>query len=186
MKNFFLLFITTIFLIGCGGGGGGGDTSTSTSTTTSDVNIPTESYAGTSFDTWDYIVPNTSTVTTKSISSNSIDGTSYTATFKSIEENSMVEEIPDNTTDERVIYQKENDSISVTFYKNDTKVYDYDMKRYVKVGEPTIENSSCMLVNYLTKYTPPNSSQTYSDVIEIDCGKHKGFYARGEGQIYQE
>jgi len=180
MRNFILLFILTLTLIGCGGGGGGDSTSSTTSST-----IPKESYSGISYDTWEYIVPNTSSMTTKSLSSYNADGTSYNATFRTIEEDSQVEEIPNNgTSDERVVYTKNDTTIKVTFYKNDNIVYSYEMKRSVKMGEPTIDNSSCMLTNHYDSISLSGSN--YQDVIQIACGGHKGYYAKGKGQVYQE
>ena len=184
MKRFVFLFLIPFIFIGCGGGGSSSDSgSTIYTDNSSEENTPSQNISSNSFDTWEYIVPNNS-LSSKAISSKSIDGTSYQATYRSIEPNTIVEEIPQNTTDERVLYEKRDKDIEIKFIKNDIKTYSYAIKRYVSLGEQTIDNSSCMLVNH---FNSKNINGTdYSDVIEIDCGKHKGFYAKGIGEIYQE
>jgi len=180
MKKFLLLFLISFILIGCGGG----SSDSTTKTTTSSKNSSAGSISGSSFDTWSYIIPNKTSPESTSISSRSIDGTTYNATFRSIKENNIIEEIPENTDDERIIYEKNNQTIKVKFYKNDKITYQYNMKRYITIGEQTISQSSCMLVNHFD--TKSFQSKTYKDVIEIDCGQHKGYYAKGKGQVYQE
>ena len=182
MKKILTLLILSFILIGCGGGG---ETSSSSSSSR-DVseNFTDDTISSSTYDTWNYIIPERTSPNSSSISSRSLNGTTYQATFRSIEENNIVEEIPENTTDERVIYEKNNNTISVRFYKNDRVTYSYDMHRFVKIGEQTISNSSCMLVNHFASKSFNN--QTYNDVIEIDCGQQKGYYAKGKGQIYQE
>jgi len=177
MKIILALFMIPLILIGCGGGGGGESSSGFSG-------FPSEVFSGTSYDTWDYIVPQTSQNTTQSISAENVEGYSYDATFKTIEENSVVEEQPSDATNEKIRYVKKDNKINITFYKDDKAVYQYDMKRYVKIGEQTISDSSCMLVKHYEFY--PTDNPKYNDVIEIDCGPHKGYYAKGKGQIDQK
>jgi hypothetical protein len=178
MKRFIFLFLIPLipfFLINCGGG--------SSTENSFDKNLPTMSSNRVSYDIWDYIVPS-GFISGKSTSSQSLDGTTYRATYRIIGPNNIVEEIPENATDEKVVYEENNNTILVKFYKNNNLTYSYNINRSVKVGKQIVANSSCMLANhYDYKYI---NGTKYIDVIEIACGKHKGYYSKRYGEIYQE
>jgi len=182
MKKILLIIFIASMFIGCGGGAG--DTTSSKSTTREKPKEETNTQlTGNSFDMWDYIIPTTNK--SLSISSNSEDE-AYHATFRSIEENNLVEEIPQYTTDERIVYDKGNNKITVIFYKNDKIIQSYDINRVIRLKEQTIAHSACFLVDHFNTFEVPSNGKTFNDVIEIACGSHSGYYAKGKGEIYKE
>ncbi len=173
MKQILLSIIISIFILGCGGGGSkDGEGSFS---------IPGDSYGPTSYSTTSYMLPSLSG---NSIQSRSIQTTSYNATYRSINSNTVIE-TPNNTNNEKVRYEKKPDYIKVTLIKNGQDLYSYNLKKTVRIGESiTSPESSCIFVNsFSQKYINNN---LYNDVIEVDCGKHKAYYAKGEGLVYKE
>ncbi len=180
-----LFYIFIIIFTGCGGGGGG-DSSQSASNDTSSTaqNFPKDKIVKTtSYETWDYITPNIS-LQNNSIKSRSMDGTEYSATFRNIS-NSKKIETPITISGESVEYQKLTNSIKITFKKDDKELYSYKMKKTLHIGEiTTIDDSSCELVNHYDSYRV--GVKYYQDVIEIDCGKHRGFYAKNIGEIFKD
>ena len=176
MKRFLSLSITTIIstlLIGCGGGGGGSDSSS--------TSIPNDSISGTSFSTTEYILPKLST---NSVSTRSIQTNSYGANYRALDSDTIVE-TPTDGEDETIIYQKLSNKIHVTIKKSGNIVSEYDMKKEIHIGESiTVDESACVLVNFYTqKYL---NDQIFYDVLEIDCGKHKGYYAKNQGFVGSE
>ena len=175
MKRVIVYIFFMIFFIGCGCGGGGGNSTS--------LNFPSDNVGGTSYNSWDYITPNTNPNST-SIESRDIQGDSYSATFRSISPNTKVE-TPANSNGESVEYQNLSDAINITFKKDNNIVYSYKMKKNIRIGDTTtVEDSSCQLVNHFDTYSVGQT--TYQDVIEIDCGKHRGFYAKGKGEIFKD
>jgi len=178
-----LLFVTILFFLSaCGGGGGSESGSKSTPSSTSNKQ-KTTTYTNsnaTTYNLWSYIIPTSLNV--NSFSNRSLE--SYSAKFREIDRSTIVEK-PKNLADEKIEYQKDANKISVTFYKNDKQVYRYYLKKEVKIGErTTLEDSSCVLVNHFNDLMINNKH--FKDVIEIDCGQHKGYYAKGFGEIAKE
>jgi len=177
MKRFFYILIILFAFVGCGGGGSSTD-----SGSTFDGNFPSENFSGTSYKMWDYVLPDT-TPGSNSVSSRKL-GTTYHANFRALDTNTVVE-TPEGTTDEKIEYKQSDDKITVTFKKNNRPTFSYEIKKSVQLQEQTtVQESACMLVNHFTSKIVNGTK--YDDVIEIDCGKHKGFYAKGKGEIAQE
>lgn len=182
MRNILFYISILILLIGCGGGGGGENKSSNgrDEGSSASVDFPSDNIGATSYNSWDYITPST-TPHSSSIKSRNLDGTAYNATFRSISSNTKVE-TPLDSNGETVEYQKLSNSIKITFKKDNNEIYSYYMKKELHLGETTtIDDSSCELVNHYDTYIVNQVS--YKDVIEIDCGKHKGFYAKYIGEI---
>ena len=176
MKKIFLYILVVFALVGCGGGGG--DTASASSSKSRDY--PSDEFSGKAYSVWEYVIPDVSKGS-NSISSRGLNSNSYHATFRSVDDKTVVE-TPANTTDEQVKYKKNSDKISVSFYKNNSKTFAYNLKKSVHIGEQTtVEKSACMLINHYESYSIDDTS--YKDVIEIACGKHKGLYAKGKGEI---
>ncbi len=174
MKKIILSIIITIFFVGCGGGGAGDEKSS--------VTIPGDSYGPTSYTATDYIIPSLST---NSINSRTIHNTNYNATYRALNNNTIIE-TPPNSNGESVKYEKTSKYIKVTLRdKYGKDLYSYNLKQTVRIGESiTSPESSCIFVNsFSTKYI---NNTKYNDVIEIDCGKHKAYYAKKEGLVYKE
>jgi len=173
-KILLYIFISLVFL-GCGGGGAGGDEGSIP------ASIPGDNISGTSYPTTDYIVPGLSS---NSISSRSIQTNSYGANYRALDSDTIVE-TPDDAPDETIIYQKLSNKIHITIKKSDSIVSEYDMKKEIHIGESiTVNESACILVQFYTqKYL---NGQTFYDVLEIDCGKHKGYYAKNQGFVGSE
>ena len=162
-----LLIILSFLLISCGGGGGGSSSDSGSSFS----GVPTENFSEVAYSMWDYIINDSST-------NSSLSGAS--STFTKIDDTTYEEEL-NGISNEKIRYKKNSSSIHVTFYKNSNETLSYDIKNYVHIGEQTtVSKSACMLVDHYFYYNG------YYDVIEIDCGKHKGFYAKGKGQIDQQ
>jgi len=171
MKKFISLsMVISILFIGCGGGGGGDDSTP--------ASIPNDTISGTSFSTTDYIIPGLSS---NSISSRSIKTNSYGANYRALNRNTIVE-VPEDANDETITYQKQSDKIHVTIKKSGNIVSEYDMKTEIHIGESITKiESACILTkSYTQKYI---NGQTFYDVLEIDCGKHKGYYAKNQGFV---
>jgi len=95
-----------------------------------------------------------------------------------------VTEVDDNAPDEKTIYEKKTDRITVSFQKNGQANGSYDMKRYAKINDiVTIKDSDCRLVAHHDLINLGGKS--YEDVIEIDCGNHPGYYQKYAGEIGQ-
>jgi len=174
MKLYTYLILILFGLTGCGGGGG--------DDTASAYAPPSQSFSGASYDTWDYVIPSTSK-DTNSINSGDIGGTDYGATFTVSE--TRTTEIPDDAPGEKIVYDKLSDRVKISFYKDDIKTFSYEMKKSIHIGETTtVSDSACVLVNHYSTYNIQGTN--YNDVIQIDCGKSKGFYQKGHGEIAQE
>ncbi len=177
MKNFLILIFITITLIlsGCGGGGSENKkTSTIPTKTTSQSNYS-------KIDSTNYIVPNTSD---KHISTRSIKSTGYQATYRAVDSKTVVE-TPENANGESVEYKTFPDKIHVTFKDaNNNPIYSYDIKKNIQIGKSiTVQDSACI---FMKKFPQKDlDGTTYTDVIEIDCGKNKGFYAKNKGLVAQ-
>ncbi len=176
MKHTILAIIISLLFVGCGGGGGGSDSSRS-----SKSSIPSDSFDSNSYQTALYMLPS---ISSDSISSRSIQTTSYSADYRALDSDTIIE-IPQNTPDEKVVYKKTANYINVTLYKDQKPKYSYYLKKTIHLGESiTQPESSCLFVNTFSKITLNNT--TYKNVIEIDCGKHKAYYAKGEGLVAKE
>ena len=172
MKKFLLVVIFAFILIGCGGGGGGEDTPPPAHFS--------DAVSGTSYDASEYVLPSSTPPSGSSVSTRS-----YHATIRETQPDTY-EEIPSNTTDEKILYHKKsNGNILISLYKNDTEVYSYEMKGKLIIGEQsTVQPSACIVANHFESIYLNN--ENHSDVVEIDCGKRKGYYQKGKGFIAQE
>ena len=123
-------------------------------------------------------------ISSESIQSRSIQATNYSATYRAIDGDTIIE-TPSNTSEEKIKYEKLANYIKVTLIKNGQNLYSYNLKKTVKIGESiTQPESSCLFVNSFSQITL--NGKKYNDVIEIDCGKHKAYYAKGEGLVDKE
>ena len=181
MRQIILSIIISLIFIGCGGGGGGGESQSSSNSQQSINNIPSESFDTSSFSTASYMLPS---ISSNSVKTRSINRESYSANFRSIDRDTVIE-TPQNTNGEKIKYEKTNNYIKVTLIKDNQNVYSYNLKNTIHIGESITEpESSCIFVNYFSKKTINNTQ--YNDVIEINCGKNKAFYAKGEGLVHKE
>ncbi len=167
IKSIALTTITALFLIGCGGGGD--DTTTSTPVATGEYNL------------WEYMTPSTSDTNTFTLSSNNVNTTYNTAYSVT---RSRVEEVADYAQDEKTIYEKDADSIIVTFEKAGKPNGTYALKLTANINDiVTTRTSTCKLTNHLNSFSI--ADKTFQDVIEITCGTTPGYYQKGVGEIAQ-
>ena len=175
IKQILLSMSLSLLILGCGGGGGseGGETSAS---------IPSDSYGPNSYSTTSYMIPS---ISTDSINTRSIHTTSYNATYRSLDTDTVIE-TPQNSNGESIKYKKIPNYIKVTLRDaNGQDLYSYKLKQTIRLGESiTSPESSCIFVNSFSQKYLNNTS--YKNVIEVDCGQHKAYYAKGEGLVYKE
>jgi hypothetical protein len=170
-----LLFstITIILLTGCGGGGGDDDNNkksgTSNQSYTKDINL------------WDYVVPNSSKEDSFSLTTNS--KTSKYKTRYSVSSN-KVEEVSTYSKNEKTIYKKNNNTIIISFEKDGKPNGTYNLINNVNIGDKVTEKKSdCKLTNKFDKKSI--QGKEFSDLIEITCSTHIGYYQRGIGEVAQ-
>ena len=167
IKSIALTTITALFLVGCGGGG-------------EESSTPTTTNVGT-YNLWEYMTPSSSDTNTFTLSSNSVD-TTYTATY--IVKSNRVEEVANYAPDERTIYEKGANTITVKFEKGGKANGTYALKLTANINDiVTTRSSTCKLTKHLPSFSI--ADKTFQDVIEITCGSTPGYYQKGVGEIAQ-
>ncbi len=178
LKYFIIIASTLLLFTGCGGGGSEGDSGkVPNDHGSSDSGTPPQG----AYSLWDYLTPSTSK--SRSFTYNAPSGTQTYSTHFTVS-GDMVTEVDDNAPQEKTVYQKRSDRITVSFQKNGQANGSYDMKRYAKIDDiVTIKDSNCRLVAHHDLISL--GGKRYEDVIEIDCGNHPGYYQKYAGEIGQ-
>jgi hypothetical protein len=162
MRLYICLLVSLLFLTGCGGGGG--------ESSDSGRELPTQNYSGVSYSMWDYIKP------LKQLNANSQNNSTFLISANS------VTEVPNSVIDEKIVYENLTNSIKVTFFKDNVEGLSYHLKKDVKIGETTtVNDSGCMLADHFNSVVLDGT--TYTDVIQINCGKNIGYYQKEYGEI---
>jgi len=173
IKNIALTTIALVLLAGCGGGG---------ETSTSDKPI-TQTRIDKKYNLWSYMVP-TSNSTHTFIHTQNGETSSYKTSYTV--KGTRVEEVADYAKEEKTIYEKINDEITVKFEKENKANGMYKLFMTADVGDVvTLRNSSCTLTKHFDTFHVPNSDKSFADVIEITCNKIPGYYQKGVGEIAQ-
>lgn len=161
-----------ILLLGCGGG---------SSTTDTGGKIGAQSH-NKAYDLWAYMVPSSSQTNTFTHISNGKTST-YTTTY-SVSQN-RVEERDDYAQNEKTIYERFSDKITVKFEKDGKPNGMYDLALGADIGDiVTIRNSTCSLSKHYDDFSIADKS--FQDVIEITCNNIPGYYQKGVGEVAQK
>ncbi len=164
-----LLFFNT----GCGGTAGESRTETT-------QNI--QSYDKGAIALWDYLVPETDT--TNSYIKTSGDQIEKYRTHYTREADTVTE-ISEFSKNEKTIYTKTKNNITILFYTDNVENGRLELKPTVDIGDiVTIKKSDCTLVKKWDNFR--FEEQSFDDVIEIQCGNTPGYYQRGTGEILQK
>ena len=177
MKRFSIflsLFLSMLLLGGCGGttGGsqGGGDYERS------------QNYNNGAIALWDYLVPASDT-TNSYIKTNGTTSQTYRTRYT--REANRVTEVSNLSENEKTIYTKNANDITISFYTDGAENGRLELKPTVDIGERvTIKKSDCRLAKVWDTFHYQN--RDFKDVIEIRCGNTPGYYQRGVGEIAQE
>ena len=175
-KIFIPVLILTISLGGCGGSAGG------TESGTQKTKSVTHNYNNGSVALWDYLVPAGDT-TNSYIKTNGTTTQKYRTRF--VREADTVTEVSDLSKNEKTIYKKNKENITILFYTDGTENGRLELKPTVDIGDiVTIKKSDCKLEKVWDTFT--FEKREFKDVIEIRCGETPGYYQRGRGEILQE
>ena len=180
-KNITVLLLAFTLISGCGGG----DTSTGDSPKGGgDNHSNLEQGKGRTdgkYKLWDYIVPKTDT-TNNFIETKGGETNSYKTTYSIA--SSTVTEISDYAKDEKTIYTKKADRITVSFTKDDTPNGSYDLHLTANLKDSvTIKEATCKLIEHHASIKI--NEKTFTDVIEIQCSDKPGYYQRDVGEVAQ-
>lgn len=174
-KNITVLLLALSLLAGCGGGG---DKSTPAGDGGSNIKI---GKTDGKYNLWEYMVP--SADRTNNFIETKDDKTSkYKTTYTTTGD--KVTEISDYAQNEKTIYTKRNDRVTISFEKDGASNGSYDLHLTAeKNGDITILTSTCKLSDHFDNKVI--NSKTFLDVIEIICNGKPGYYQKGVGEIAQ-
>ena len=178
------LLLALTLITGCGGGAGGsGDTQptkSDPSPTTSSIQLGKGKTDG-EYKLWEYITPKTAT-TNNFIETNGDNTDSYKTTYSI--STSSVTEISDYAKNEKTIYTKKADRITVSFTKDGPPNGSYDLDLTADINDiVTVKDSTCKLTKHYDSVKI--NDKTFSDVIEIKCDDKPGYYQKGVGEVAQ-
>ena len=180
------LLLALTLITGCGGGGGAegsGDTKPKSdpSSPTTSSNQPGKGKIDGEYKLWEYLTPKTAT-TNNFIETNGDNTDSYKTTYSI--STSSVTEISDYAQNEKTIYTKKADRITVSFTKDGTANGSYDLDLTADKGDDvTVLTSQCILTEHHD--TIKINDKSFTDVIEIKCNDKPGYYQKGVGEIAQ-
>lgn len=177
-KELLAVTISIALLSGCGGGGGTSGETTNTDTT---AVIDDSGKTDGSYNLWAYMTPSSSK--TNTYIETTSDGTeTYSTTFTTTD-NSVIE-VSDYAPNERTIYSKKSDRITISFEKDNAPNGSYDLDLTADIGDiVTVAESTCTLTAHFDAKTFNNT--TFNDVIEITCAGKPGYYQYGIGEVAQ-
>lgn len=177
------LLLALTLITGCGGGGDtdtGDDSPPSTNNPTSSVQSGKGKTTG-QYNLWEYVTPKTDT-TNSFIETNRDTTQSYKTTY-AISTNSVTE-IADYAKNEKTIYTKKTDRVTVSFTKDDTPNGSYDLDLTADINDiVTVMDSTCKLIKHYDSVTI--NDKAFTDVIEIKCDDKPGYYQKGVGEVAQ-
>jgi hypothetical protein len=169
-------------ITGCGGGGESGNTVTDAkqSPTSSSNQIGVGKTDG-KYKLWEYVTPKTD-ATNNFIETTGDTTNSYKTTYSI--STSSVTETSDYAQNEKTIYTKKRDRITVSFTKDGTPNGSYDLDLTADIGDDvTVLASQCILTKHFDSIKINDKS--FSDVIEIKCNDKPGYYQKGVGEVAQ-
>jgi len=131
---------------------------------------------------WDYLVPAGDT-TNNYIKTTGETTKKYRTRFT--READKVTEVSDLSKNEKTIYMKNANDITVLFYTDGAENGRLELKPTVDIGDiVTIKKSDCKLVKLWDVFH--YGDKDFNDVIEIKCGNTPGYYQRNVGEILQQ
>lgn len=181
-KNIPALLLSSLLIIGCGGGGDEGTTTDTTDKSSSNTQLPLGVGKTTGeYKLWNYIAP--ANDTTNNFVEMDGDTTKSYKTSYSISPSSVTE-TSDYASNEKTIYTKKADRITVSFTKDNTPNGSYDLDLTADIDDiVTVMDSTCKLMKH---YDTINiNDKAFTDVIEIQCNDKPGYYQNGVGEIAQ-
>lgn len=176
-----LILLSLLILTGCGGGSeGSGNSKEPQNNTNSAVNSDVGKTDG-KYNLWEYMTPAKDT-TNNFIETKGETTSTYKTTYSTSP--TIVTETSDYAQNEKTIYTKKSDRITVSFEKDGTPNGSYDLDLTANITDiVTIKESTCILTNHYDKVKIGDKS--FTDVIEIKCNDKPGYYQKGIGEIAQ-
>jgi len=177
-----LILLSLLILTGCGGGGEESSTNSKNPQTNTSSAIDNDvGKTDGKYNLWEYMTP--AKDTTNNFIETKGDTTSTYKTTYSISP-TTVTETSDYAPNERTIYTKKSDRITVSFEKDGTPNGSYDLDLTASPNDiVTIKESTCILTNHYD--TVKIGDKSFTDVIEIKCNDKPGYYQKGVGEIAQ-
>ena len=176
------LILVSLLFTGCGGAGDSGNSKKETADESKKSTLP----AGVGktdgdYNLWDYMIPKKAT-TNNFIETKGDKTTGYKTTY-SVERNSVTE-VSDYAKNEKTIYTKKRDRITVSFTKDNTPNGAYDLDLTADIGDiVTVLESTCKFIKHYP--TKDINGKEFKDVIEIKCDEKPGYYQKNVGEIAQ-
>ncbi len=172
--QFIPVWILIFSLAGCGG---------ATGDTKAERTEPVhQNYNNGAIALWDYLVPAGDT-TNNYIKTSGEEIQKYKTRYT--REANSVTEVSDLSQNEKTIYRKDKENITILFYTNGEENGRLELKPTVDIGDiVTVKKSDCTLKKLWDHFT--FEEKNFKDVIEIRCGDTPGYYQRGVGEILQE
>ncbi len=181
------LFLSLALLTGCGGDKPteSEDKITTPSNTQKDKTITSSirdvGKTDGKYNLWDYMTPQSSR--TNSFVETKGDVTNEYETTYLIDKD-KVTEVSDYAQNEKTIYKKKTDRVTIEFKKDDEFNGSYDLHLTADIdGDVTILTSTCKLTEHFQSKTI--NKKEFLDVIEIRCNNKPGYYQKGIGEIAQ-
>lgn len=189
-RDISIALLALALLTGCGGGGDKADdkdtidTPDNPSITTS---ISDKGKTDGKYNLWDYMTPQNNG--TNNFIETKGDKTNEYKTTYSISKN-KVTEVSDYAQNEKTIYKKKKDRVTVEFLKDEkfNGSYEfngsYDLHLTADIdGDVTILTSTCKLTNHFNSKIINDTK--FLDIIEIRCNNKPGYYQKNIGEIAQ-
>ncbi|HIP58844.1 MAG TPA: hypothetical protein EYH01_00275 [Campylobacterales bacterium] len=176
------LLLALVLITGCGGGSSDEIDKTNTPSTSPSSSVQSGKGKTTGqYKLWEYVTPKTDT--TNSFIETTGDTTQSYKTTYSISTNSVTE-TADYVANEKTIYTKKEDRITVSFTKDGTPNGSYDLDLTADINDiVTVKDSTCKLTKHYDSVKI--NDKTFSDVIEIKCNDKPGYYQKGVGEVAQ-
>lgn len=169
IKNIAMTTLTALLLVGCGGGASESSPSPVSQSVTKAYNL------------WDYMVPKSNTENTYTHIQGSETSTYNTTLLVST---NRVEEVVDYAQNEKTIYVKNSDTITVNFEKDGKPNGTYNLLLRADIGDVVTKRSStCKLTKHYDSFTI--NAKNFEDVLEITCGTIPGYFQKGIGEVAQ-
>ncbi len=186
-KDISIALLTLALLTGCGGGDKTDDNEDIINTPdqkdnpTTTTSISDKGKTDGKYSLWDYMTPQNNGINSF-IETKGDETSEYTTTY-SISENEVTE-VSDYAQNEKTVYKKKKDRVTVEFLKDGEFNGSYDLHLTADIdGDVTILTSTCKLTNHFNSKII--NTKEFLDVIEIKCNDKPGYYQKNIGEIAQ-
>ena len=185
-RDISIALLALALLTGCGGGGDKTDgkdiiNPSPKDNPTTTTSISDKGKIDGEYNLWDYMTPQNNRI--NSFVETKGDKTNEYKTTYSINKNEVTE-VSDYAQNEKTVYKKKKDRVTVEFLKDGEFNGSYDLHLTADIdGDVTILTSTCKLTNHFDSKIINDTK--FLDIIEIRCNNKPGYYQKNIGEIAQ-